>query len=795
MQNNTDLKKVINFWKKLLWPWKIAISLAAVIICIFIFALPKPLFTDPTCTVINDYQNKLLAAQIASDGQWRFPESDSVPEKFKQALIYFEDEYFFYHPGINPFSIARALKQNIEAWRIVSGGSTLSAQVIRLSRKANDRNIRQKMLEYFLAIRLEVAYSKDEILALYASHAPFGGNVVGLDAAAWRYYGRSANKLSWGEAATLAVLPNAPALIYPGKNHELLLKKRNRLLDKLYAHNVLDSITCELAKFEPLPEKSLPLHQFAPHLLTRAITDGQSGRKITSTLQLDMQQQANRIIDKHYQVLSQNAIVNAAALIIDVETGNTLAYVGNTQTKQLESGQQVDIITAPRSTGSTLKPLLYAMMQKEGLILPQTLIADIPTQIAGYSPKNFDKDYGGAVHANNALARSLNIPAVRELQELGVEPFHEALKQLKISTITKPANHYGLSLILGGAEITLWELAGTYASMARVLNHFHTYESKYAPTDYHMPLYQAKAKESSVSFKESDLFGAGSIWLTFEALIEMYRPIEGANWQLFNSAKKIAWKTGTSFGHRDAWAVGITPNYVVAVWVGNADGEGRPGLTGASVAAPIMFDLFKELPDGGWFNTPYDDLTQAVVCIKSGYKASPLCEETDTMFIAENGLRTELCPYHQQIHLSNDEKYQVTSDCYSVNEMKERSWFVLPPVMEWYFRNKDPYYKPLPPMHPGCQGNSKENMDVIYPKNHAKLFIPIGFNAQQQRTIFEVAHRLPETPVHWHIDDVYVGTTTHIHKKEIFTTRGNHILTLVDDFGEMKQLAFEVVER
>ncbi len=775
-------------------PLKLVYLLSLSLILVFIFALPKPLFNNPTCTVINDNRGKLLAAQIATDGQWRFPEMDTVPEKFKQCIAYFEDQYFQYHPGVNPVSIFRALKQNIKAGKNVSGGSTINAQVIRLSRKGKPRNIGQKFIEFFLALRLEAGYSKSEILALYASHAPFGSNVVGLDAAAWRYYSRPADALSWGESATLAVLPNAPSLIYPGKNQELLLKKRNRLLDKLYKNKILDATACELAKLEPLPERPRPLPQLASHLLTRAISDGLSGQRITTTVDTKIQDQVNRIIEKHYQVLSENGVLNAAALVLDVETGNALAYVGNTQTGVQQSGQQVDIITAPRSTGSTLKPLLYALMQKEGLLLPGTLIADIPTHIAGFAPRNFDKEYDGAVHANNALSRSLNIPAVRMLQEYGVERFYHQLKDLNISTLTYSADHYGLSLILGGAEITLWELAGTYATLARVLNHYSINNSRYNPADYHKPAYILAKHNTTDHWQDTDPLGAGAIWVTFNALTEMHRPIENANWQLFTSSKKIAWKTGTSFGNRDAWAVGITSDYVVAVWIGNADGEGRSGLTGASTAAPVMFDIFKELPNAPWFETPYDDLVKINVCAKSGYKASELCTETDSIYVSQSGIKTGRCPYHKLIHLTADEKYRVTSDCYPISKMVTKSWFVLPPVMEWYYKYNDPFYQSLPPFHADCMNNGSENMEVIYPKNKAKLFLPIGFNQQQQLTVFEVAHRIPGAKVHWHLDHEFIGTTTGIHKKELFCRSGQHSLTLVDEFGEIQVVAFEVVE-
>jgi len=788
--------RLIVWFKKKHTVLKVILAFSAVFLIWFLFCLPEAIFCDPTSTVIEDNQHQLLAAQIATDGQWRFPECDSVPIKFEQCIIYFEDQYFYKHPGVNPFSLVRALKQNLKARKVISGGSTISSQVIRLAGKGKGRTLWQKMIEFIKAIRLEIRYSKHQILNLYTSNAPFGGNVVGLEAASWRYFGREPYKLSWGETATLAVLPNAPSLIFPGKNHDLLLNKRNRLLDKLYQNQIIDSLTCELSKTEPLPLRPQELPQLAPHLLTRVINDKNQGHRIISSIDKDIQEATNRIINKHYQVLSQNGIMNAAALVIDVETGNVLAYVGNTTSQKNESGNYVDIIPAPRSSGSTLKPLLYAFMQKDGVILPRTLIPDIPTQLSGYSPKNFNSRFDGAVHADNALARSLNIPAIHMLRQYGLEQFYEQLKAFNFSTINQPVNHYGLSIILGGAEITLWDLAGTYASMARVLNHYTANNSLYQPSDYHPLYYQTDhINPTAERLVEDDLLGAGPIWLTFEALTEMQRPIEGTSWKLFESSQKIAWKTGTSFGFRDAWAVGITPRYVVAVWAGNADGEGRPGLTGASTAAPIMFDLFKQLPSGEWFNTPFDDLQSIVVCKKSGFKASTLCTETDTIYAAQKSERTGLCPYHKLVYLDKEKQHQVNSECYPVKDMIAQSWFILPPVMEWYYKSVDPFYKVLPPFGKDCMSSQLQNMDIIYPQAGTKVFLPKGLNTKQQPVIFEVAHRQNNTTIYWHLDEAYLGSTQNVHKMEILATEGLHTLTLIDDYGEVKKRVFEVISK
>lgn len=761
----------------------------------FALCLPDPLFKDPTATILTDANGALLNARIANDGQWRFPIADSVPYKFEKSIQFFEDQYFRYHLGVNPISILKSIVINIKAGKTIRGGSTITSQVIRLSRKGKQRTVFEKLKEFILAFRLELSYSKDEILNLYASNAPFGGNVVGLEAASWRYYGRPSYKLSWGESATLAVLPNAPSLIYPGKNHEKLYEKRNRLLDKLFNKGIIDSITCELSKYEPLPDKPKPLPQLAPHLIDRVIAEGKEGRIVSVTIQKEIQEQTVRIVNNYYNALINNEIYNSAAIIIEVETGKVLAYVGNSNSREEESGSFVDIIRSLRSSGSTLKPFLYALMLKEGLILPNSLVPDVPTQISGFNPKNFNKGYDGAVPAGNALARSLNIPAVRMLREYGLEKFHHQIADFGITSINKPAGHYGLTLILGGAEVSLWELTSTYAGMARMLNRYTKGDSEYFSDNYHQPvIYTDSQSKKKSHVQETDIFEAGPVYLTFRALTEMNRPVEGNIWRRFNSSKRIAWKTGTSFGHRDAWAVGVTSEFVVGTWVGNADGEGRPGMTGASAAAPLMFEIFKVLPESIWFETPYDDLVKISVCKKSGYQSTDLCNETDSIYVPLNGMKSKICPYHKRIFLDESESYQVSGDCYPVQKMKIKNWFVLPTVMEWYYKSKDPFYVPLPSFLQGCS-NIKDNLDIIYPQPGTQIFIPRGFGSEQQHTVFEAAHRNSSTTIYWHIDNEYIGSTRSLHKMEVLTNSGEHLLTLVSEDGEILQRKFYVIDK
>lgn len=761
----------------------------------FWFCLPSPLFTVHTSTVLEDRSGDLLSARIADDGQWRFPLTKQVPSKFISSIIEFEDRSFYHHPGVNPLALARAAVQNMKAGKIKSGGSTLSMQVIRLARNKKKRTFFEKIIEMIQALRLEIRYSKQEILAMYASNAPFGSNVIGIDAASWRYFGREAEKLSWAEAATLAVLPNAPSLIYPGKNQNRLLAKRNRLLDQLFKASIIDKQTCALSKQEELPGKPHPIPQYATHLLQRATREGHKGQRISSTIDIHLQQRVNSIIENYHKILKANEIHNACALVMEVNTGNVLAYVGNTDnTGKPEYDGDVDIINAPRSTGSILKPFLFASMLNDGDILPNTLIPDIPTQIAGYVPQNYNVTFDGAVPAKRALARSLNIPAVRMLQNYGIEKFNYNLKKMGMTTLRFTPDHYGLSIILGGAEGRIWDIAAMYASMARTLNHYTVYNGSYDKKDFHAPVY-IHQPEQKAELEKVALLSAASIYLTFQAMVEVARPDVDASWKLYSSSTRIAWKTGTSFGFRDGWAVGVTPTHVVAVWVGNADGEGRPGLTGIQTAAPILFEIFSLLKSGTWFLPPYDEMKKEVVCHQSGCKATEICEPLDTMLIPLSGSRSEPCKYHRLVHLDETGKYRVNSNCADVSNMKHVPWFVLPPAIEWYYKFKNPHYKELPPLGKSCESGSLHVMEIIYPKQLSKIYVPVELDGNMGKTVFQVAHRNDFATVYWHLDGNYIGSTQNVHQMGLAPDEGVHRLTLVDENGEFITAQFEIISK
>ena len=783
-----EQKKNALFWK---WIWR-ALALAGIIW--YIVLLPDHLFKTPTSTVIYAKDGRLLGAHIADDGQWRFPHSDQVPYKFAAALLQFEDRHFFEHHGVHLPSLFRAMQQNVSEGKIVRGGSTLTMQVIRMSRGNPGRTIAEKCYELILAGRLELKYSKAEILAFYASNAPFGGNVVGLEAASWRYFGRSPEELSWAESATLAVLPNAPALIYPGRNQDALKAKRDRVLDQLSIRGLLTPTDCELAKSEPLPGYPKPVPRLAPHLLSRAINEGQEGKRVYTTLDYDWQVQANRLVQHHQESLAGNEIFNAAAIVIDIKTGATVAYVGNTSHPESAHGNAVDIITSPRSTGSVLKPFLYAAALNDGVILPHSLVPDIPTRMQGFAPENYTRSYDGAVPAHRALARSLNVPAVRLLRDYGLERFHYVLQKLPLPHVNQSAEHYGLTLILGGAESSLWEVTGAYASAARTVAFYPERNGGYDKYDFRLPHYRREDSLAVSQATDQSVLGAASLYLTFEALREVNRPENQEGWQDLSSSQRIAWKTGTSVGHRDAWAVGTTGEYAIGVWVGNASGKGRKNLTGISSAAPLLFELFDQADQQPWFDPPYDEMEPVAVCAESGYRLLPNCVEVDTVWAPRKGLRAPGCPYHQLIHVDTTETWQVNHDCAPDGGLVSKPWFILPPVMEWYFRSRNPSYQPVPAWHPSCAESADEAvMEWVYPRFEPKLFIPREQDGEAGKVIFEVAHRKSGSTLFWHLNDEYQGQTTDIHQMPMRPPLGQHRITIVDESGHSIERSIEVL--
>ena len=565
--------------------------------------------------------------------------------------------------------------------------------------------------------------------------------------------------------------------------------KRNNLLRRLLERKCLSRLEYSLALAENIPSGPRPVPRLASHLLATLAAQKPGERLFQTAIEQRLQETLSRTIQNEGEKLLAKNIRNLAALIIDNRKGMVVAYVGNiSRNRKAEHGQDVDLIQSPRSTGSILKPFLYAAMLHEGGLTPRTLVADTPLHFSGYIPENFDRRFRGAVQAREALAWSLNIPAIRMLQQYGIPRFYNLVKKWGLTTLTRPPGGYGLTLILGGAEGTLFQITRMYAGLVQLAmaDAGKRTEIRLLPTD----------KLLTLPMKD---LGPAAAFLTLEALTEVNRPDQEGFWKQFNSSKWVAWKTGTSFGLRDAWSVGMTPAYTIGVWAGNADGEGNPNLTGLSTSAPVLFDILQALDTGGAIPAPNLWLQEINVCRDSGFLATDLCP-TVTVNMPRDSHFTLSCPYHQLVHLELSRRYRVDSSCESVACMVHVPWFVLPPLPEYYFRRYHPEYRVLPPFRRDCAAFSeaesgKQVMSLVYPELNTSVYIPIDLDGKPSQAVFEAVHRRPETVIYWHIDDCYLTATRQFHQVAVNPGPGQHLLVLIDEQGRRLERRFLVLNR
>ncbi len=754
--------------------------------------LPDPLFPQDYSTVVADEENHILRAFLNEKQQWHFPPRHdvTVPEKLKKAVLHFEDRHFYRHPGVNPVSLVRALFRNIAAGKIKSGASTLSMQVIRLAFNRK-RTVGNKLLEMLQALKLELRYSKEQIFKLYVDHAPYGGNIVGYTAASLKYFNRPPDQLTWSQAATLAVLPNAPGLISPLMNRSGLVKKRDRLLRSLQKDGIIDTGTLDSSLREPVPDRAQSFFSNAPHL-SRALQSVPAGQSsyIRTTLLKKYQVPIEEMVKNHLEYLRSMGIRNGAALVAETGSGKVRAYIGSQDFFDTAAGGQVDGVRAPRSSGSILKPFLYALAMDDGLVLPSSVIRDVPSYFGAFSPSNADKRYNGLVSAKEALVRSLNVPAVRLLNGYGLYKYYMFLKAAGLSTLFRQPDDYGLTLVLGGAETTLLDLAVLYRGLGN--------SGRFAPLvfsgSHHPPFLPAPKTPAP-------LISPGSCWLTLNMLRELKRPGAEFYWEQYRDQYPIAWKTGTSYGQRDAWAVGVSPSWTIAVWVGNFDGEGNPNLAGARSAAPLLFDIFNFLPRNTgktWFDRPGTHLARVSLCLETGYLAGPYCRQSYAADFPRGRRPVKRCPFHRRVYVTKarkgEETRRVCSLCWEPGEYEAVNVLVYPPDVTQYLRESGVVVSGLPAHKAGCPGGSGEKvLQVLYPAANARLWVPRDFDGRLQRVTLSVAHREPDRKVYWYLDDVYLGETVSKHKMAVRFSAGKHVLEVVDEFGQRSKRSFSAV--
>ena len=718
--------------------------------------------------VVYDKNGQLLSTKIATDEQWRFPIDEDLPKPLEQAIVHFEDEYFYWHPGVNPISIVKAMYLNIKAKKIVRGGSTITMQVMRMYYGNRRRTFFQKTIEMLGALKLSVLYSKKEVLKMWASVAPFGGNTVGASTAAWRYFNRDLDQLSWAEYATLAVLPNTPSKIHTHRNVAALKKKRDFLLRKLHENKLFDNTELELALDEEVQFEQKSLPQQSIHFMEFMSQKYPEKNIYHSTIDPVYQELLNDILNEYSAIYQFDGIENAAAIVVDIQQNEVVAYVGNTKYKGTAM-RFVDCVQAPRSYGSLLKPLLYTYAIDQGYFLPNELVKDIPTNIKGFIPKNFDRKYRGVVPMDQMVSHSLNIPAVRILNYVGLESFHHLLtRDLGFSYINKNPNHHGLSLILGGAECSMWEIGRAYKGLVR--NQLEL-DNAYNPV---------KCLQEEEDEKYPFKFHPKASWYALKAMMSLNRPKEEQHFGKMGG-QKIAWKTGTSYGHRDAWAVGTNNRYVVAVWVGNEKGGGVYNLTGVKKAGPVLFRIMRHLDSEGDIKERNVWAKKVLVCSQSGMLKGNLCTETHTLFVPKNAHQLRNCDHHKIVYDENAVSLKDT-------------FYYLKPVENYYYKQYFGQSLALP-AYAYAKNELGSPLKIVYPQAKSVILVPKKLDQQYAQIECRASSAIKESTLFWFLDGKFLQKTTTTHKIHLNLDNNEHTLLINDSFGNKDQVTFSVVRR
>jgi len=768
------MKKILNKIKSKKW----LILFLPLLFFIIWLILPCNLFDETTYSrVIYDKSGKMLRVTLAEDEQFRMPIiEEQLPDKYLKALILFEDKRFYKHPGVDLLAIFNAAKLNFKRKSIVRGGSTITMQLARLSRPKS-RTLVNKLLECFIAFKIECHFTKDEILQLYASHVPMGGNTVGIHTAEYRYFERNFQSITWAEAALFAILPNSPSMINLKKQRQLLLKKRNRLLKKMYEQGHFNELTYELSCEEPIPKLRKGLAFFAPHFCNFVLENCRDNT-IHSTLDYDMQKLVQSVAKVDVEYLQSHGINNYAILVTETKTGKIRSYIGSQDFYDIQFGGQVDGIQAMRSTGSLLKPFLAAKVIDRGPYNMESKIQDLPTFYSGFAPQNADKEFRGLVTISDMLINSLNVPAVRLLNYYGLSDFYYFLQKAGFSSLHRRAIQYGLPLIIGGAEASLMELTQLYLALGN----------------------SGKARQIVFAEDQDDvsdeLFSAGAAWLVMESLKKVNRPGKEAYWHLFSNQMEVAWKTGTSYGQKDAWAIGINPEWTVGVWCGNFSGEGNTDLYGSSAAGPILFKIFNaigENNENNWFPRPDSSLKLVEICTESGLLPNEHCPETDFVFVPKNAYRVKKCDYHRRYIIEKSKNFEVCSKCWNVADTVHVVKTIYPAGVRNIYQSRVLAFDNIPKHNPKCTATqNQKQFDIIYPTKDVKITVPRNFEGKYEKVIFKAKHQSKNAKLFWYIDGNIMGTTMDIHELKIDLEAGTHKLSIQDETGWVEMVDFEV---
>ncbi len=698
----------------------------------------------PYSTQILAADGTVLHAFLSRDDKWRLQtEVAEITPLLGKTLIHKEDRFFNWHPGVNPLALGRAALRNMLTGKRTSGASTITMQVVRLL-EPRERTYGSKFVEMLRAVQLELHYSKTEILQLYLNLVPYGGNIEGIKAASLLYFGKPPQLLSLAEITALAIVPNRPSSLRPDTRTANLLAARNDWLSRFGREGLFEKEVIEDARREPLDVTRRAAPREIPHLALRLKSEFPGAPTIHTAIRPQKQRQAEELLKNYINRLRVKNIHNAAVLVVNNETGAVEAYVGSADFNNPYDGGQVDGIRAVRSPGSTLKPLLYATAFDKGLLTPKTVLNDVPTNFGGYEPENFDQRFNGPVTVDFALANSLNVPAVKILQEVGTPVLVEQLKKAGFQTVRKQSKDLGLSLILGGCGVTLEELTRLFAAFAR--------EGKVSPLTFGSPTILPKKNKVT----GGEIISPGAAFLITNILTQITRPDLPTNFDNTYHLPRIAWKTGTSYGRRDAWSVGYNQRYTVGVWVGNFSGQGVPELSGAETATPLLFSIFNSLDYNspkGWYRAP-DAVAVRLVCAASGDIPVAFC----TNKIVDHHLMG-ISPYRRCSHrkwVFTDEAGKVSYCPYCLpgegqgGHVRRSYPNLAPELIAHYELRKLPYEKE-PPHNPACERVFHDGAPLIVSPNEGSEYYIRKDEPQQLLLSCQAANNVGE--IFWYVND------------------------------------------
>lgn len=716
----------------------------------------------------------MIHAFLTKNEKWRMKTNmDEISPLLKKAIVAKEDKYFFHHPGVNPVAMGRAFVKNIFGMKRVSGASTITMQLAK-ALEPKPRNYINKFIEIFRALQLEWKYNKAEILQLYLNIVPYGGNIEGVKAASLLYFKKNPDHLSLAEITALSIIPNRPSSLVIGKNNELIVQERNRWLQKFSHDKVFTSKEIQDALEEPLTAYRGSVPKLVPQLAYKLKKQGSN--IIKTNIELNTQLKVEKLVQDYSKNLSLKNIRNAAVLIINNETHEVITYIGSANFYDTTDGGQVNGAAAIRQPGSTLKPLLYGLCIDEGLMTPKAIVTDVAVNYNGYAPENYDKQFNGYVTMEYALEHSLNIPAVKGLAMLGKDKLVQKLAQCGFQQIKKDQKKLGLSMILGGCGTSLEELTGLYTIFAN--------EGRYVS-----PLFYRSDRGLT---RGLTVLSPSATYMINETLSKLNRPDFPLNWQSTERMPKIAWKTGTSYGRRDAWSIGYNKHFTVGVWLGNFSGLGIPEISGANVATPLLFKIFNTIDydsNQEWFEQPNDCDTR-MVCSETGLGPKDHCTHTVMDYFIPLVSATQSCNNIQEVMISAQEKISYCKTCMPDAGYKKKMYKIIAPDIQAYFDERRIAYEKVPAHNPDCEKIFKEGAPAITSPRNGSEYLISKKNPEAIQLTSNTGNDVSK--VYWYINNRFYKSGDARTKQFFIPEEGPVKISCTDDKGRNRDIWIQV---